>query len=53
MRRTHCREISKYGGLAKAAPVFTVLFIVITMSSIAVPMTNGFVGEYLILMGTF
>ena len=51
--RTHSREISKYGGLAKAAPIFTILFVVVTMSSIAVPMTNGFVGEYLILMGTF
>ena len=51
--RTHSREISKYGGLAKAAPIFTILFIIITMSSIAVPMTNGFVGEYLILMGAF
>jgi NADH-quinone oxidoreductase subunit M len=51
--RTHSREISKYGGLAMAAPWFTILFVIVTMSSIAVPMTNGFVGEYLILMGTF
>jgi NADH-quinone oxidoreductase subunit M len=51
--RTHTREIKEYGGLASAAPIFTVMFIVVTMSSIAVPMTNGFVGEYLILMGTF
>ncbi len=51
--RTHSREISKYGGLAVAAPIFTIIFIIITMSSIAVPMTNGFVGEFLILMGAF
>lgn len=51
--RTHSREIDKYGGLAKALPVFTVLFFIVTMSSIAVPMTNGFVGEFLILLGTF
>lgn len=51
--KTHSRNISQYGGLAKAAPIFTILFIIITMSSIAVPMTNGFVGEYLILMGAF
>jgi len=51
--RTHDREISKYGGLAKAAPWFTIIFMIITMSSIAVPMTNGFVGEFLILMGAF
>lgn len=51
--RTHSREISKYGGLAKVLPIFTILFFIVTLSSIAVPMTNGFVGEFLILMGTF
>lgn len=51
--RTHSREISRYGGLAKAMPIFTILFVIVTMSSIAVPMTNGFIGEFLILMGTF
>lgn len=51
--RTHTREIKDYSGLASAAPIFTIAFIVVTMSSIAVPMTNGFVGEYLILLGTF
>lgn len=51
--RTHSREISDYGGLAVAAPIFTIFFIIITMSSIAVPMTNGFIGEFMILMGTF
>lgn len=51
--RTHSREIARYGGLAKVLPIFTILFFIITMSSIAVPMTNGFVGEFLILMGTF
>lgn len=51
--RTHSREISRYGGLAKALPIFTILFFIVTASSIAVPMTNGFVGEFLILMGTF
>ncbi len=51
--RTHNREISKYGGLAKAAPWFTICFMIITLSSIAVPMTNGFIGEFLILLGAF
>lgn len=51
--RTHSREIAKYGGLAKAMPWFTIIFVIITMSSIAVPMTNGFIGEFLILLGTF
>ncbi len=51
--RTHSRDISKYGGLASALPIFTIVFVIITMSSIAVPMTNGFIGEFLILMGAF
>ena len=51
--RTHNREISKYGGLAKEAPWFTIIFMIVTFSSIAVPMTNGFVGEFLILAGAF
>lgn len=51
--RTHSREISKYGGLASVLPIFTVCFFITTLSSIAVPMTNGFVGEFLILLGVF
>lgn len=51
--RTHSREISKYGGLAAALPIFSIVFVIVTLSSIAVPMTNGFVGEFLILLGSF
>lgn len=51
--RTHSREISKYGGLAGVLPIFTIFFFIITLSSIAVPMTNGFVGEFFILLGTY
>ncbi|CAM6000332.1 unnamed protein product [Sphagnum balticum] len=51
--RTHSREISRYGGLAKVLPVFAIMFFLITISSIAVPGTNGFIGEFLILLGTF
>ncbi|MEN0059193.1 MAG: NADH-quinone oxidoreductase subunit M, partial [Bdellovibrio sp.] len=51
--RTHSREIAKYGGLAGVLPLFTIFFFIITLSSIAVPLTNGFVGEFLILLGTF
>ncbi len=51
--RTHTREIAKYGGLASAMPIYTIFFLIITFSSIAVPMTNGFVGEFLVLLGTF
>jgi NADH-quinone oxidoreductase subunit M len=51
--RTHSREIAKYGGLASALPLFTIAFVIVTMSSIAVPMTNGFIGEFLILLGSY
>jgi NADH-quinone oxidoreductase subunit M len=51
--RTHSREIKQYGGLAMAAPIFTIFFLIVTFSSIAVPMTNGFIGEFLILLGGF
>lgn len=51
--RTHSRQIADYGGLAKAAPIYTIAFIIVTFSSIAVPLTNGFVGEFLILLGGF
>jgi NADH-quinone oxidoreductase subunit M len=51
--RTHSREIDKYGGLAGVLPLFTIGFFIITLSSIAVPMTNGFIGEFLILLGVF
>lgn len=51
--RTHSREVNAYGGLAKVAPWYTIAFLIVTMSSIAVPMTNGFVGEFLILLGLF
>jgi NADH-quinone oxidoreductase subunit M len=51
--RTHSREISKYGGLAGVLPFYTICFFIITLSSIAVPMTNGFIGEFLILLGAY
>lgn len=51
--RTHSREISQYGGLAGVLPKYSTMFLIITLSSIAVPLTNGFVGEFLILLGTY
>lgn len=51
--RTHTRAISKYGGLASKMPIYTIFFFIALLSSIAVPLTNGFVGEFLILLGTF
>jgi len=51
--RRHTRLISDYGGVAKAMPMFAAIFLIITFSSVAVPGTNGFVGEFLVLLGTF
>ncbi|NRA06911.1 MAG: NADH-quinone oxidoreductase subunit M [Myxococcales bacterium] len=51
--RSHTREISHFGGLARPMPVFAFFFGLVTMSSIGLPMLNGFVGEFLILLGTF
>jgi NADH-quinone oxidoreductase subunit M len=51
--RTHSREISKYGGLAAAMPIYAICFFIVTMSSIALPGTNGFIGEFLILLGAY
>jgi NADH-quinone oxidoreductase subunit M len=51
--RTHTRELAAYGGLAKVAPALTAAFVVITLSSIGLPGTNGFIGEFLVLIGTY
>jgi len=51
--RRHTREIEAYGGIAGIVPVTTALFIVATLSSIGLPGLNGFVGEFLVLVGTW
>jgi NADH-quinone oxidoreductase subunit M len=51
--RRHSRLMADYGGVAKVMPIFTAAFLIITFASVAVPGTNGFVGEFLILLGTF
>lgn len=51
--RRHTRQIAAFGGLATPMPLYTVLFLVVTVSSIGLPATNGFIGEFLILMGSF
>ena len=51
--RRHTKLISEFGGLAKIMPIFSTLFLIITFSSIGVPGLNGFVGEFLILLGAF
>lgn len=50
--RVHSRELADYGGLAKVMPRFTVLTMIIAMGSIGVPGLVGFVGEFLILLGS-
>ena len=51
--RRHTRAISAFGGLAKQTPVLAGFFLVVSLSSLALPGLNGFVGEFPILLGTF
>src|ERR1700723_335506 len=51
--RRHTFEIKQYGGLATPMPVLMSFFLFISLSSLALPPLNGFVGEFLILIGTF
>jgi NADH-quinone oxidoreductase subunit M len=51
--RRHTRLVREFGGLAKVMPIYAAIFVVVTMSSVGVPGTNGFVGEFMIVMGTF
>jgi NADH-quinone oxidoreductase subunit M len=51
--RRHTRLIQEFGGLANRMPVYAAIFLIVTLSSIGLPGLNGFVGEFLILLGTF
>ncbi|MBD3857354.1 MAG: NADH-quinone oxidoreductase subunit M [Acidobacteria bacterium] len=51
--RTYTRLIDRYGGLAEVMPIFTGIFLVVTLGSIGLPGLNGFVGEFLILAGSW
>lgn len=51
--RRHTREIKDFQGIAKVLPIFTTVFMITTFSSIGLPGLNGFVGEFLILLGSF
>ena len=51
--RAHTRMIADFGGVAVKMPIFTTFFLIVTLSSIGLPLTNGFVGEFWILNGTF
>ncbi|CAN5679098.1 NADH-quinone oxidoreductase subunit M [soil metagenome] len=51
--RRHTRKLEDFGGLAKVMPVFAAFFVISTMASIGLPGTNGFVGEFMVITGTF
>lgn len=52
-QRTHTRQIAHYGGVATVMPAYSAFFMVFTLASIGLPGTNGFIGEFLILLGAF
>jgi NADH-quinone oxidoreductase subunit M len=51
--RRHTRLISEFGGLATSIPVYSTFFLIVTLSSLGLPMLNGFVGEFLIVVGSY
>jgi NADH-quinone oxidoreductase subunit M len=51
--RRHTRDLAEFGGLAKVMPIYAAFFVFVTMSSIGLPLTNGFVGEFMIITGSF
>lgn len=52
-RRINTRDISQMGGIAKSAPFLAASFIIIIMGTVALPLTNGFIGEFLLMNGIF
>ncbi|MBV9554605.1 MAG: NADH-quinone oxidoreductase subunit M [Alphaproteobacteria bacterium] len=51
--RMHTRDIARYGGLVERMPAYAFVFMAFTLASVGLPGTSGFVGEFLILLGTF
>ena len=51
--RRHTRMIAAYGGIARVVPMFSAALLIVSLSSIGVPGTNGFVGEFLVLLGSY
>jgi NADH-quinone oxidoreductase subunit M len=52
-RQLKTRDISELGGIAKVAPQFSIMFLIIVLGSVALPLTNGFIGEFLLLNGVY
>jgi NADH-quinone oxidoreductase subunit M len=50
--RRHSRDIASYGGIARVVPMFAALLTLVSFSSIGLPATNGFIGEFLVLLGS-
>ncbi len=53
IRRLGTREIASMGGIAKSAPQLAITFLIILLGTVALPLTNGFIGEFLLLMGIY
>lgn len=51
--RKHTRDIAAYGGIKRSVPVLAAFFLIAMLSSVALPLTNGFVGEFTILLGSY
>jgi len=51
--RRHTRDIAAFGGIARVVPVFSLVFTLVALSSIGLPGLNGFIGEFLVLLGSF
>ncbi len=51
--RKHSRMIADYGGIAKVTPIYAVLLTIVALSSIGLPGTNGFIAEFLVMVGSF
>ncbi len=51
--RIHTRDIARYGGLASRMPAYALIFMIFTMASVGLPGTSGFVGEFLVLVGSY
>ncbi len=51
--RRHTRDVAEFGGLAKVMPWYAAIFVIVTMSSVGLPGTNGFIGEFLVITGSF
>jgi NADH-quinone oxidoreductase subunit M len=53
IRRLNTRDMTQMGGIAKPAPILAITFLITLLGTVALPLTNGFVGEFLLLMGVY